>query len=349
MSIEQGRQARTQSTGEETTSQTPGFVQLAIAAVSFALVIYVVWTIAPMLPVIGPLVSRLTEPTNLLEQVAAIGKSKQADFAKFTDAGGLDAFPSWHGLSVSNIQTSYAPNGTLNQLVLVITGRSKWSPATSKWYTEDALAPPALVRSTLAKVCESDNWQVTETGGVTTKAAEGAKLICTYNKLNDRSNHMLVALEASSTQPTAQPIAAAAPAPAPAVPSAESKPATQEAVLTKQYLEVLKAAYATFTSQGQDGLTKASEDCWNRSGSAASKGDCVDQDIAARQVLIGAGQREPAGPFATDAIKEQLATVSGPGASPALLEEMYGSLNQVMQNLLAQHKARAAPANLATK
>lgn len=347
MSLENGRESQTPDAGADATTQKAVLAQMAIGAISLALGLYAVWTIAPMLPIVGPIVSRVTAPTNLLEQVADIGKSKQLDVAKFTDAGGLDAFPSWHGLNVSNMQTGYTHDGILRQLVLLITGKSKWSPATGKWLIEDSLASPALARSTLTKVCGSDNWQVTETGGTTSKTVDGGKLICAYNKLNDQSNHLLVTIELSSTQPVT--LAVPASVSVLAVPSAESKATAQQIALTKQYFEVLKAADATFASQGQAGLKKSSEECWNRPGSAASKADCVDHDIAARQVLMAGGQREPTGPFATPAIQEQMSTVSGPGASPAVLNEMYDSLNQVFANLLAHHKAGTVPADLALK
>lgn len=320
-------------------------VQAIVTTVSLALAAYALWNIAPMLPVIGPLVSKATEPTNLLERAADLGKSRRPDFDKLVDAGGLEAYPSWHDLKVSNMNTHYGDDGTLTQLALVIEGTSKWSPNLRKWLLDSTSAAPSLVRSVLAQVCASDNWQVMETGGLASKVTSSGKLNCVYNKLNDRSSDIMVTLELSSARAATQP--SAVPASAHAVPSDETKADDQEVVQTRRYFEIVRAAADTFATQGQPGLSKASEDCWNGPGSAANKLDCVDKDIAARQVLIASAQNEPAAPFSVDAIGEKLATAYGPAATPALLNKTFTLLNQIMKNLLAQHKVGTVPANLA--
>jgi hypothetical protein len=213
MPQESGREAQEPRTNGDATGQKSrfGVSQVGLGAASIVLGLYAVWNMAPMLPVVGPMVRKFTEPTNLLEKTADIGKSKKADFAKFVDAGGLDTFQSWHGLAVSNINTAYSDDGNLSRLTLLIGGTAKWSPSISKWTMDSTSAPPALVRSVLAKFCGSDNWQITGVGGRASKTLSNGELICTYNKWNDRSNDLVATLELSAAQAVSPPVAVSVP------------------------------------------------------------------------------------------------------------------------------------------
>lgn len=301
---------------------------LGIASLGFAL--YAIWHIAPMLPVIGPLISKASTPLNLLEQAADPGKSKRTDFDKLVDAGGLDVYQSWHGLRVTNMNTRYADDGLLRELALTVSGTSKWAPTVDKWVLDSPTASPALIRSILSTVCVSDKWEVMETGGLTEKISNTDALQCAYNKLNERSSDTLVTI-ALNRPSNASP---QTPSPSPGAPAVA--PADQVEALTQKYLEMAKSAKTINATQGFSGLIEKSEECWNKLGNPAGKLDCVAADAAARQVLVAAGHPDPAGPFSLDSLLESAKTVSGPAASAPDLDQMISSLNQIMKNLLGQ-------------
>jgi hypothetical protein len=158
------------------------------ALFTLCLLLYAAWTVAPLLPVIGPFIDKATEPANLLEKATVPGRATHEDFKMLVDAGGLEMYDSWQGLKVLNIHTEYSKDNRLNQLTLRTRGTSKWAFANKQWVMESNIAPPVLIRSTLAKVCASDQWKVSITGGTTTRVVDGVLWECAYNKADEKTN-----------------------------------------------------------------------------------------------------------------------------------------------------------------
>jgi hypothetical protein len=208
----------------DTSAQTGmSSMQRVLAAASIGLGLYAVWQIAPSLPVVGPLISQATAPTNLLEEAATLGRSTRADFTKFVDAGGLDVYRSWHGLNVQNIETSYDSNGLLVGVALLATGTAKWNSTLSKWVMDDQVVTPAKAREVLTSACRTTDWKVGDTGGAATATnPNGAQLQCAYNRWSAGAPGLLLTLAVESkkqpqsatssptsepgTTPTAQPV-----------------------------------------------------------------------------------------------------------------------------------------------